>query len=78
MTRGEWMTSRTREILEQALKLPAAEKARLVDELLSSLDRPDPAMDELWRKEVQDRIRAHAAGELGSVPLEKVLEKYRK
>ena len=35
-------------------------------------------LDDLWRKEVQDRIRAHAAGELGSVPLEKVLEKYRK
>ena len=55
------MTSKTREILEHALKLPAADKARLVDEILSSLGRPDPAVDDLWRNEVQDRIRAHAA-----------------
>jgi putative addiction module component (TIGR02574 family) len=74
----ESMTSKTREILEQALQLPAAEKARLVDQILASLDRPDPAVDDLWRKEVQDRIRAHAAGELQSVPLQQVLEKYRK
>ncbi len=72
------MTAKTREILQQALQLPAAEKARLVDELLSSLDKPDGALDELWRKEVEDRIRAHAAGELRSVPLEQVLKKYRK
>ena len=72
------MTAKTREILQQALQLPAAEKARLVDEILLSLDKPDPAVDELWRKEVQDRIRAHAAGELRSVPLQQVLEKYGK
>lgn len=72
------MTAKTREILQQALQLPAAEKARLVEELLLSLDRPDPALDESWRKEVEDRIRAHASGELRSVPLEQVLEKYRK
>lgn len=67
-----------REILQLALQLPAAEKARLVDELLSSLDKPDPALDELWRQETEDRIRAHAAGELRSLPLQQVLKKYRK
>ena len=72
------MTAKTREILEQALRLPAEEKARLVDELLSSLGQPDPALDERWRNEVEDRIRAHAAGELRSVPLEEVFQKYRK
>ena len=51
------------------MELPAVEKARPVDQLLSSLDEPDEAIDALWRKEVEDRIQAYRAGELKSVSL---------
>ena len=54
------------------------EKARIVDKLLSSLDQPDEVIDVLWRKEVEDRIKAYNAGTLKSVSLELVLAKYRK
>ncbi|MGO8702780.1 MAG: addiction module protein [Candidatus Brocadiia bacterium] len=60
------------------MKLPAVDKARLVDKLLSSLDKPDEAMEALWRKEVEDRLEAYRAGNLKAVPLEQVLAKYRK
>ena len=72
------MSIETQEILDRALQLPAIDKARLVDELLSSLDKPDEAIDALWRKEVEDRIQAYKAGNLRAVSLEQVLEKYRK
>jgi len=72
------MSIETREILDLALGLPAVEKARLVDQLLASLDEPDEAIDALWRKEVEDRIRAYHAGELKSVSLADVLAKYGK
>jgi putative addiction module component (TIGR02574 family) len=72
------MSTETREILDRALELPAVEKARLIDQLLSSLDEPDEAIDELWRKEVEDRIQAYQAGQLKSVSLSDVLAKYRK
>lgn len=68
----------TREILDRVMELPAVEKARLVDQLLSSLDEPDEAIDALWRKEVEDRIQAYQAGKLESVSLSEVLAKYRK
>ena len=71
------MSTETQEILDRAKGLPAVEKARLVDELLSSLDEPDQAIDALWRKEVEDRIHAYNAGKLRSVSLEDVLAKYR-
>jgi putative addiction module component (TIGR02574 family) len=71
------MSIGTREILDLAMGLPALEKARLVDQLLSSLDEPDEAIDALWRKEVEDRIQAYRAGELQSVSLNDVLSKYR-
>jgi putative addiction module component (TIGR02574 family) len=66
------------QIISHALSLPPAEKARIVDELLSSLDQPDEAIDALWRKEVEDRIAAYNDGTLKSVSLEEALAKYRK
>ena len=72
------MSVDNREILERVMELPAVEKARLVDQLLSSLDEPDDAIDALWRKEVEDRIQAYQDGKLQSVSLADVLAKYRK
>ncbi len=72
------MSTETQEIIDRALSLPPTDKARVVDELLSSLDQPDEAIDALWRKEVEDRIKAHKEGTLKSVSLEEVLAKYRK
>ncbi|MEP6743365.1 MAG: addiction module protein [bacterium] len=72
------MSVETREILDRVMELSAVEKAHLVDELLSSLDEPDEAIDELWRKEIEDRIQAYQAGKLQSVSLADVLAKYRK
>ena len=72
------MSTGTREILDRVMELPAVEKARLIDQLLSSLDEPDETIDALWRKEVEDRIQAYQAGDLKSVSLSDVLAKYRK
>ena len=71
------MSTDTQEIIDRALSLPPADKALVVDKLLSSLDQPDEAIDALWRKEVEDRIKAYNDGSLKSVSLEEVLAKYR-
>jgi putative addiction module component (TIGR02574 family) len=68
----------TEQIINQALNLPPEDKARVVDELLSSLDQPDEAIDALWRKEVEDRVAGYKDGILKSVSLEEALAKYRK
>ena len=64
-------------ILREALTLNPSEKAQLIDKLISSLDKSDREIDELWAKEVEDRIEAYNAGKLKAVSLEKVLQKYR-
>ncbi len=69
------MSTETQEILNRALELPPADKARIANELLASLEQTDEATDALWRKEVEDRIAAYKAGALKSVPLEEVLAK---
>ena len=71
------VSTETQAIIDRALSLPPADQALVVDKLLSSLDQPDEGIDALWRKEVEDRIRAYNEGTLKSVSLEEVLAKYR-
>ena len=67
----------TDNILKEALTLRPSEKAQLIDKLISSLDKPDKEIDELWAKEAEDRVDAYDQGKLKAVSLEKVLQKYR-
>lgn len=69
--------STPKEILKDALTLKPAEKAELVNELLSSLDKPDRNIDQLWAKEAESRIDAFEQGKLKAITLEMVLEKYK-
>ena len=65
------------EILKEALTLKPEQKAQLVDKLLSSLDKPDKEIDELWANEAESRIDAYEQGKIEAITLEKVLEKYK-
>jgi hypothetical protein len=42
------------------------------------LDNPDEHIDELWRKEAEDRVSAYRQGKIGCVSLNEVLSKYNK
>ncbi|MCK5200495.1 MAG: addiction module protein [Spirochaetales bacterium] len=67
----------TENIFKEALILKPSEKAKLVDELLHSLDKPDKEIDKLWAKEAEDRIDAYDQGKIKAVSLEEVLRKYK-
>jgi predicted DNA binding CopG/RHH family protein len=51
-------------IFEEAVRLSADKRAKLVDALLSSLDKPDAEIDRLWAAEAESRIDAHDRGEI--------------
>lgn len=63
----------TSELLKQARNLGPAERLELVDALLQSLDRPDPAIDGIWLEEAERRLAAYRAGKVRGVPAEDVL-----
>ena len=67
----------TDSIFKEASTLSPFEKAQLIDKLISSLDKPDKEIDELWAKEAEDRIDGYDQGKLKAVSLDKVLQKYR-
>ena len=67
----------TDSIIKEGSTLSPFEKAQLIDNLISSLDKPDKEIDELWAKEAEDRIDGYDQGKLKAVSLDKVLQKYR-
>ncbi len=63
----------SRELLESALKLEPTERFALVDEILQSLDKPDPEVDRQWIEEAERRLAAHRSGAVKGVSAEDVL-----
>jgi len=65
------------EVLEiEVLKLPAAERSRLLDRLLASLD-PDPEWETAWAQEADRREADIASGKSAWLPGEEVLARLR-
>ena len=71
------MTNAAKNLSAKARKLSPDERLELVDDILASLDEPDPAIDRLWAKEAEERLAAYRRGEIKAVPLQEVLAKYR-
>jgi len=57
-------------------ELPDAEKLRLVDAILTDLDKPDPEIDRIWAEEARKRWAAYKKGEIPTVAYEDVMAKH--
>ena len=66
------MSETAKKIFQDAIKLPATERALLIEELLTSMDKPDPDIDKLWAKEAEDRLAAYRRGDMESYSTEEV------
>jgi len=71
------MTPKSEDLLKEALELPPTERAALIDQLITSLDRPDETTDAVWRKEIGARLRAYRSGTAATISAEDVLAEYR-
>ena len=72
------MAASATSILAQALKLPANDRAALVENLILSLDKPDSSLDAAWLKEAEDRLAAYRSGELVAVDAAQVFRELGK
>ncbi|MCF7964578.1 MAG: addiction module protein [Methylobacter tundripaludum] len=64
-----------KQLFDQALSLPLADRAALAEQLLASLDQPDPQMDELIAIEAERRIDAYDNGKMRSIPADQVFSR---
>ena len=68
------MNNPAQSVFREALRLAPVERAALAETLISSLDRPDPALDALWLREAESRMAAYRAGTLEAVDAGTVFE----
>jgi putative addiction module component (TIGR02574 family) len=71
------MAKNVDELTEEIRKLPDVEKLRLVDTILSDLDKPDPEIDRVWADEARKRWAAYKAGKVPTVSYASVMAKHR-
>jgi putative addiction module component (TIGR02574 family) len=68
----------TTQIEEQARRLPAEARARLIQVLMESLQESSSQEIELaWREEIAARLSAYARGELKAISAEEVFAEAR-
>ncbi len=67
---------RTDQIEQELLKLPAADRARLAERLIASLDE-DTEIEAAWVAEVRRRDDELKSGSVESIPLEDALASIR-
>ena len=71
------MSDETKTLIEQARALPPQDRIALVEDVLDSLDRTDPDVDQLWAREARERLAAYRRGELAARDLGDIVVKYR-
>ena len=71
------MNEKAKILGEQARELSPQDRIALVEDVLDSLDRADPAIDRLWTKEASERLAAYRRGDLTAKDLNDIVAKYR-
>ena len=66
------------ELVREIEKLPPAERAELVDQVLRDVLQPDAEIEAAWAEESSRRWQAYKNGALGTIPYEAAIAKYRK
>ena len=66
------------DLLATIKSLSDTEKLKLVDEILTQLNKADPEMDRIWANEARKRWEAYKAGKMESVSYEAVMAPYRR
>jgi putative addiction module component (TIGR02574 family) len=71
------MNNEAKALIERARALPPQDRITLVEDVLDSLDRADPGIDQLWAREAGDRLAAYRRGEIEAKDLAEIAAKYR-
>jgi putative addiction module component (TIGR02574 family) len=72
------MNSRAKAIAEEAERLPAADRIKLVEHLLATLDEPNPEIDRARADESERRLDSYLRGETTARDAADVLRKHLK
>ena len=72
------MASNTEKLVSEIRALPDEEKLRVLDAILTDLDKPDEDIDHVWAVEARKRWDGYKAGRLRTVTYEELMSKYNR
>lgn len=72
------MATTADKLVSEIRSLPDVEKLRLVDAILTDLEKPDPEIDNVWAEEARKRWAAFKEGRVPTVSYEEVMAKHRR
>ena len=64
------------QLAQKAVNLEPADRLRLVEAILFSLDKIDPDIEQSWVAEAEARYEAYRKGELQAVEWEEIRKRY--
>jgi len=72
------MSTQADKLVSEIRALPDEEKLRVLDAILTDLDKPDREIDQIWAVEARKRWSSYKAGRLRSVSYEELMRKYNR
>lgn len=72
------MSTTTERLASEIRVLPDIDKLRLLDAILSDLDKADPDLDKIWAEEARARWAAYKDGRASTVSYQDVMDKHRR
>ena len=72
------MATQTDKLVSEIRALPDEEKLRVLDAILTELDRLDHEIDQIWAVEARKRWDSYKAGRLKTVSYEELMRKYNR
>ena len=63
-------------IEKKILRLSPAQRIHIVENILASLNVPDPAIERVWAKESDKRLGAYRSGKTKGITLETVKKRF--
>jgi putative addiction module component len=72
------MATQADRLVSEIRALPDEEKLRVLNAILTDLDKPDQEIDRIWAIEARKRWESYKAGRLQSVSYEDLMRKYNR
>jgi hypothetical protein len=72
------MTTHAYRLVSEIRALPDEEKLRVLDAILTDLDKPDHDIDHVWAVEARKRWARYKAGQIPTVSYEELMSKYNR
>ena len=72
------MATQADKLVTEIRALPDEEKLRVLDAILTDLDKPDQEIDKVWAEEARKRWDKYKGGRLQTVSYEELMHKYNR